>query len=58
MTENRFRVPADEFYAGVHVPVDAQVEVHSEPEQPAPVWTTDPTPWLDGGGRDVEGDAD
>lgn len=58
MTENRFRVPADELYGSAQVSADEQIEVQSEPEQPPGNWSTGLNPWLDGGGRDVEGDAD
>ena len=56
MTENRFRVPADELYASAHVSADEQIEVKSEPEQPPPDWQVTPEPLLDGGGGDVDGD--
>jgi hypothetical protein len=56
MTENRFRLPADELYAGARVPAEEQVEVQAEPEQPPGNWSTGPEPWLGGGGGDVDGD--
>jgi hypothetical protein len=55
MTENRFRVPVDELYTSVQVSADEQVEVHPEPAEQAPNWTTDPMPWVDGGSGDVDG---
>ena len=56
MTDNRFRVPADELYVSAHVSADEQIEVQAEPEQPPGNWSTGLQPWLDGGGGDADGD--
>ncbi|MGY1814298.1 hypothetical protein [Blastococcus sp. SYSU D00820] len=56
MTENRYRLPADELYASARVPVDEQVEVQSEPAPPPADWRADAMPWADGGSGDADGD--
>ncbi|WP_158545871.1 hypothetical protein [Blastococcus sp. TF02A-30] len=58
MSENRFAVPLEEFEARTHVPVTDQVEVQAEIRQPPAGWTTDPLPYGDGMGGDIDGDGD
>ncbi|MGY1746927.1 hypothetical protein [Blastococcus sp. SYSU D00695] len=56
MTENRYRLAEDELLAGARVPLDAQVEVQSEPVPPPADWRVDALPWADGGSGDADGD--
>ncbi len=56
MTDDRYRLPVDEFYASARVPVDAQVEVQSEPAPPPTDRRGDPMAWLDGGSGDADGE--
>jgi hypothetical protein len=58
MSDNRYRLPEEEFYASVQVPVDEQVEVQSEPVLPPVDWRGVPMPWADGGSGDVDGNVD
>jgi hypothetical protein len=54
MTENRFRVPLEEFLSTAQVPVADQVEVQPEPQHPPADWSTTADAYADG----VSGDAD
>ncbi len=54
MTEQRYAIPVDELVAGVRVPVEEQVAVHTEPQPPPPDWSDGLTPFGDG----MSGDAD
>ncbi|MGY2082181.1 hypothetical protein [Blastococcus sp. SYSU DS0539] len=57
MTENRFAVGLDDLEAGVRVERADQVAEQVPPgPPPATGWSTDPQPWADGAGGDVDGD--
>jgi hypothetical protein len=56
MTEPRYTITVDELVAGARVPLEAQVEVQAEPQQPATDWSSGVHPYGDGMSGDVDGD--
>ncbi|SFE58884.1 hypothetical protein [Blastococcus tunisiensis] len=56
MGAKRYSIPVDELVAGSRVPVTEQVEVHAEPQQPAPDRSTGVHPYGDGMSADADGD--
>lgn len=57
MTENRFAVGLDSLEAGVRVePADQVAEQAAPGPPPATGWSTDPQPFADGAGGDVDGE--
>lgn len=56
MTDDRYRLPADELYATARIPAEEQVEVRSDPVPPPADWRVDPMPWAGGGSGDADGD--
>jgi hypothetical protein len=56
MTEQRYTIPVDELVAGARVPLEEQVEVQAEPQQPATDWSAEVLPYADGMSGDADGD--